>query len=1191
MLCLDLALTDIELDSLPPPDFVPTPSIDSALTAFAQLGAVRLGAARSLISLVDDNYQYILAEATPTSSFRSNSHQRPDSLWLGRSVIPKKRGLCGSVLRSQIDNPGLEEPGNSVVVINDLTQDQEFGAIRFTVNQPHSKFYAGVPLKSPRGSFVGIFCVFGDQTRDGLDQELRVFMEDMAVTIVEHLEHRRRKDEHKRSEQMIRGLTSFMAGDLSLRAFGESNELVHSMGTSYSNSRRSTSPGEQHTFHATKASERSGAFSRGQQASPDLVAGPLHDPDQISEDLRLPSRLDSPSRSSVRTDQSGQDDHTLQNLMLPSGTRSLFSRAATIIRETGELDGVVILDASTTSYDAGIHRGEKSSVPSSREENASPNTKQASTLVTASDTRSKSQRSKLCNVLGMDDLAYQGCTGDFEDRHTTFSDSELQTLLQHYPSGRIFNRSSSGLLYCSSSTDTVAAEEDEEATTIISVEHKKAGRKYKVNKADTGHSIEKISLQAFQKLAPDARSIAFIPLWDFYRERWFAGCICWTTRSSHFINPGDLHYFKAFGNSIMTELGRLDAIATTEAKTSFVASISHELRSPLHGILGNVEFLLDIAHDAYEESMINSIGVCGRTLLDIIDHILDHSRINQSQNKSTDSLRKSIRSPSPSRDKQRAPSKHSKSPDSVVDLAYITEEVVEGVFAGQNFELAKLGEFNDPEAATAASEHTPHRKSLAIILDIPDPTSWRYEASPGTWRRIVMNLFANSLKYTDSGYVHVCLKADENKEDSSSTTDVMLSISDSGSGISPSYIMEKLYTPFSQENSFSPGIGLGLSIVRQLVDSMNGTLNLQSEVGSGTHIDVKSSLQNAERPFQEVLGEQSDHPSAVAVRLKGRKVRILEPGTMKASSEDEPGSIELARLKMVSSLHQTLANWLGAQVEKSATWEPDSADFLVCIEPTIGRLASVRSSCGQREMPPMILIATDALEATTFRRDPAMSDGSSVVEIISQPCGAYKLARTFHLCMKRLDMMEAGRTSTPTPDTRLTVTSPAMSDEAANTGASATDVSSQRQTDGSGPSPPLDAKISDDAGSNEWTVLIVDDNAVNLRLLIAFAKKNQWKYCQATNGREAVDAYKSAGGRCKYVLTDISMPVMDGMKSTTIMREFERENGLQPATIIALTGLASATARAEALVSGINRFMTKPINFNELRRILTNDER
>lgn len=119
-------------------------------------------------------------------------------------------------------------------------------------------------------------------------------------------------------------------------------------------------------------------------------------------------------------------------------------------------------------------------------------------------------------------------------------------------------------------------------------------------------------------------------------------------------------------------------------------------------------------------------------------------------------------------------------------------------------------------------------------------------------------------------------------------------------------------------------------------------------------------------------------------------------------------------------------------------------------------------------------------------------------------------------------------------------------------------------------------------------VLLVDDNRINLQLLVMFMKKHKFTYAEAQNGQEALDAYidSCSKKRFDFVLMDISMPVMDGMEATRRIREHEQENGLTKATIIALTGLASATAQQEAESSGIDIYMPKPVKFQELRPLL-----
>lgn len=172
-------------------------------------------------------------------------------------------------------------------------------------------------------------------------------------------------------------------------------------------------------------------------------------------------------------------------------------------------------------------------------------------------------------------------------------------------------------------------------------------------------------------------------------------------------------------------------------------------------------------------------------------------------------------------------------------------------------------------------------------------------------------------------------------------------------------------------------------------------------------------------------------------------------------------------------------------------------------------------------------------------------------------------------------------------------------------------------------------------------VLLVDDNNINLQLLVMFMKKQKMPYATASNGLEALETYK-AGCRSAtwshtafhkkqctspsvselgdmsttatassrsvdslaipstrplskrpppftHILMDLSMPVMDGVTSTRKIRAFEAETGIgPPSTIIALTGLASAEAQDDALSSGINEFLIKPVKFGELKVLLKN---
>lgn len=123
-------------------------------------------------------------------------------------------------------------------------------------------------------------------------------------------------------------------------------------------------------------------------------------------------------------------------------------------------------------------------------------------------------------------------------------------------------------------------------------------------------------------------------------------------------------------------------------------------------------------------------------------------------------------------------------------------------------------------------------------------------------------------------------------------------------------------------------------------------------------------------------------------------------------------------------------------------------------------------------------------------------------------------------------------------------------------------------------------------------VLLVDDNAINLKLLVVFAKRQNLRYVEATNGLEAFEAYKSEAMSSSpparpfdFILMDLSMPVMDGLTSTRNIRQFESKTGLPKSHIVALTGLASAQDQQDAQEAGVDMYLVKPVKFADIKRV------
>jgi signal transduction histidine kinase len=256
----------------------------------------------------------------------------------------------------------------------------------------------------------------------------------------------------------------------------------------------------------------------------------------------------------------------------------------------------------------------------------------------------------------------------------------------------------------------------------------------------------------------------------------------------------------AFCDVILAELHRLEAQTSDKAKSDFISTMSHELRSPLHGILGSVECLQEQPTDSISSDLISQVDICGRTLLDIIDHLLDFSKINHHAKARTgvliDARGRRISTPA-AKSRSRMGGMMTLSADIALD--HVTEEVVET--AVYSFCCSR-----DPGMIL--------KRKVAVILDIDKSShiDWSCHVAVGAWKRICINLVSNALKYTSEGHIKISLKASP-IPDKKKRFNVTLSVSDTGRGMSRDFLENHLFRAFEQEDSFVEGTGLGMNLV------------------------------------------------------------------------------------------------------------------------------------------------------------------------------------------------------------------------------------------------------------------------------------------------------------------------------------------------------------------------------------------
>ncbi|PSN69984.1 hypothetical protein BS50DRAFT_618935 [Corynespora cassiicola Philippines] len=842
----------------------------------------------------------------------------------------------------------------------------------------------------------------------------------------------------------------------------------------------------------------------------------------------------------------------LQKSAFPKSFRDMFSRAASILRVASDLDGVLILDASAVSRDENRLNG---SLPQNYSEN-SQDTRSSSDGEQSGTPRTfgapQSHTTRACQILGAASQAGMG--------PNQFYELILRKLLQKFPEGEVFNFDTNG--------EIITSGDDSES----------ASSEGWLQRRSSSFGYARGVAEAIHVALPGSRSVAFVPFWDFERSRWFAGCLCWSNRADRILSrQHDLPIFKVFSHSIMYELGQLDSKAASQAKQTFLSSISHELRSPLHGILGSIQFLQDTSLDSFQLSMLDSMAASGQTLLQTLDNVLDysttsevHRQLSTRKLKGENTIRLSARTSKSLRVNLLT--------EDPVDLGISTEEVAEAVFSGQTYQ-----EFIHSSSGEAPSS----RKTRFIILDIADGQDWDFCIPSGMFRRIIMNLLGNAMKFTPIGHIKISLQSGKEK---SGLTPVTLTVTDTGSAICPDFLANKAFQPFSQEDPLSTGTGVGLSIVRHIVEIIGGNIEMTSNKDVGTQVSVKMPLIRDDREQKKPYPKR-DRLNRILRRLSGKKIAIVHKDhSSEVDAISQVFSLQ-SQQEFTSALAYTLRSWLKMEVIETTGWG-HTADLVICPEVSLDYLTAMRS---QRppgsKAPAMIFIAMDGLEAATLRSFPKVTNTESVVEITTQPCGPYKLAYLLNHC---LDRYESPTENTPSESGPLVAP--------LSVGMQKITPYSHEMEDSSIPSSPTNTKPAlikwnySSAESNTESqqdpprVLIADDNAINRRLLGAFMKREKILYAEVVNGLQALEKYQENSTAFSVILMDISMPLMDGLTATRRIRRHEKRMNMKPCRIIALTGLTSASTRLEALTSGVDSFMTKPVNFRELKEMMFRKE-
>jgi len=506
------------------------------------------------------------------------------------------------------------------------------------------------------------------------------------------------------------------------------------------------------------------------------------------------------------------------------------------------------------------------------------------------------------------------------------------------------------------------------------------------------------------------------------------------------------------------------AVEAAEAKAKFLATMSHEIRTPLNGVIATTSLMLDTNLSEEQHEYVEIIRTSGESLLALINDILDFSKIEAER-----------------LELERTPFAVVRPFDDAIDI---------------------LGE-------------RARGKRIELLYRIEPDVPPVLVGDMARVRQILLNLFANAVKFTERGEIVAEVRL---VEASAGSVAIEVSVRDTGIGIAADKI-DRLFEPFTQADSSTTrrfgGTGLGLAICRRLCRMMDGDIRLESVEGRGSCFTA--TLRLALPAGEEAEGRPLPD-------LAGRTAFVLERNPA-------------ARAVML--------DWLRDRGMQAEGFDGSSP-----------ALAAARTGSA----PDVVLVsAADDLEGGDaflhLARGEGLLDGVPALLLANRP--------RRHL----------GRSVEEFDRVMLKPVKPAAVIEAIGTLLAA----GVRQREITAPNAAAAAE------GRPLRALVAEDHDVNQLLARRMLEKLGCEVVIARNGREALAAV--AEGGFDIVFMDMQMPEMDGVEATRRIRALP---GCSPdrLAVVAMTANATIEDRVACLQSGMNGFLTKPLDPKSLQATL-----